>query len=213
MSEVINTNVKFLDDYVMPERIKSALQDIIDYPDLSPKVMCLYGYAGNGKTSFAKYWASQNTADVAYYPMNELKNKEVEEIDISSINLMGFVDEQRPIFNRITILDEFHNLTPKEQDLFKTKIDDMNEQCRLIICLNIEEKKPLKKQMTEPMRSRSHCIDFNASIYDMDELVTQCLELYSYLDEGYVRSVFPDYRKLKETNEYKKRLEAVKTAQ
>jgi len=201
-----------IEQFVFVERIRSELELFIHSPELTPEVLCFYGYPGIGKTSFAKYWAGIVASDVTYQAMNEknIANKGSDVVSTSG-TLASFISDETKPLSRVTILDEFHNLAPKQQDSFKVKLESMDESERVIICLNTEPKKPIHKQLTAPILSRCYAIDFNVKQSELQEFMEKCRERYQHLERDDIRRLVPDQRAMTRENklaEARKRLRA-----
>jgi len=192
----------YIEEFIFTDRLKGELQALRTYPELLQltPVLCFHGEPGVGKTSFAKLLCAELCADTQYFAMNErsLKN--------------GFIEDQikplfrtRPIVNagegeisRGIILDEFHNLSPKDQDRFKVVLDDVKD-CLVVICLNTIEEKQLSKCLTPPIYSRVHHINFNTAQgadAELDELVGKVKEKFPTLSATRVLGWLPDMRRI-----------------
>lgn len=199
-----------MNQFVFVDRIQTELEIFLQNPELSPAVLCFYGYPGIGKTSFAKYWAGQVASDVVYEPMNEKQNATKGADVIScSVSLIPFVNSEEKPLSRVTVLDEFHNLAPKQQDSFKVALESLSETERVIICLNTDSSKPLKRQLTTPILSRCHAIDFDVRQSELAEFMRKCQARYSFLERDQIRRLVPDQRAMTRENklaEARKRL-------
>lgn len=182
-------------DFVFVDRIKRELQLFVEHPELAPPVLCFFGLPGIGKTSFAKAWSTMVANDVCYEAMNEKKNaSKGAEVIRTSVSLEAFICNSNKPLSRVTILDEFHNLSPKQQDTFKVILESLDERDRTIICLNTELSRPLNKQLSAPILSRCHTIDFNIRYSEIPELVEKCMVRYKHLDKDTIRRLIPDQR-------------------
>ena len=162
-------------------------------------MICFHGYAGVGKTSFAKLLCDELCADVQYFAMNErsLKNGFIEDKIRPLFRTRPLVDAlSEKTVSRGIILDEFHNLSPKDQDRFKVVLDDVKD-CVVIICLNTTPTKALSKCLTNPIYSRVYPINFNTAEGNEDELyelVVKVKKKFPLLSATKVFGWLPDMR-------------------
>lgn len=163
VTSLLPCDVQSFENLVFVERIRRELNFFYQRPELSPQVMLFFGQPGVGKTSFATLFGRNKCADFEYYAMNEcVKNhKAIQDLDLNSPRLSTFFsDDDKPI-SYLTILDEFHDLTEKQQDIFKVKLETLQEDQRVIICLNTTKDASIAKRCAEAVRSRSHLINFD----------------------------------------------------
>lgn len=209
----------YVEDFIFTERLKGELQYLRTHPEvikeLTP-VLCFYGYAGVGKTSFAKLLLDElcGEANVFYHPMNEgmLKanflEQKIEPLFRRNLGQLLLDGEYKPLATGV-ILDEFHNLTRKEQDRFKVKFDDvLQSPCIdvVIMCCNIEppeskvKKYHLSQVLTEPILSRVHRINFNPMPGRLDEeyneLRDKAIKKYPLLCPVMLKTWLPDFRRI-----------------
>ena len=209
----------YMDNFIFTDRLKGELQCLRTHPqvikELTP-VLCFYGWAGVGKTSFAKLLLDElcGEANVFYYPMNEgsLKANFLEQyIKPRFRRSLGhlFLDgEYKPLSTGL-ILDEFHNLTRKDQDRFKVVFDDVvHSPCIdvVIMCCNIEppeskvRKYSLSQVLTEPILSRVHRINFNPMPgrleEETNELWQKAINKFPLLCPVMVKTWVPDFRRI-----------------
>ena len=105
------------------------------------------------------------------------------------------------VFSRGIILDEFHNLTPKDQDRFKVVFDDVinNElETLVVVCLNTTTTKGVDKCLTKPIYSRVHPIDFNIPDRrdELYQVIDKVMEKFPSLSRHQVYHWLPDMRKI-----------------
>jgi len=209
---------KPFDRFVFNHRLEKTLRHFVENPADLPMVTCFYGYAGLGKTSFAKEYSSRFAYHTDYHAMNEKGSGNFSEAFKKSLYMnrraMSLYDAVRGAedgkpFESITILDEFHNIPPSKQDYFKTVFDNLRERDRVIICLNTKGNKPVDAFLTEPIWSRSHCIDFNTMNMDAKDYVDRLLTRFDALHRHEIHSYLPDIRRIERENDLRKKMEAL----
>lgn len=192
-------------DLIFTTHLESQLRFMYDHPEVleAIPVVCFYGYAGLGKTTVARIFADAFCSDTRYFAMNEasLDSKFVDEEirPLLRTNLFDRVSNDEYLFNRCIILDEFHNLTPKEQDRFKVVFDEMKKTL-VIVCLNTTEKRGIGDQTTEPILSRMNAISFNTPSRNEDDLqylVNKVIKIYPSLSRDRVYDLLPDMRSIR----------------
>lgn len=197
-------------EFLFPVSVGETLQRLVNNPKDTAKILCFHGYPGIGKTSFAKAYASQFADQVNYKPMNEKKVDAslLDELFHQSASLMSFIGEHDDVkvFERITILDEFHNLAPKQQDQFKVRFDNLDDNERVIICLNTEEDRGryIKSKVTDAIFSRVHEINFNLQRYETKDFVEEVQLVYRHLKSSQIHAYLPDMRRIDRENKLAK---------
>ena len=190
---------QYFNDFIFSDRLRSELNILISDPEIIQlvRVVCFHGYAGVGKTTFAKLLCDDLCADVQYFAMNErsLKNSFIEKEIKPLFRTRSLLDPGDKCFSRGIILDEFHNLSPKDQDRFKVVFDELVDAL-VIVCLNTMNTKPLHKCLTQPIYSRVHPINFNIrkEENELTEMVSKVNEKYPLLSRTKVYSWLPDMR-------------------
>ena len=189
----------YIDQFIFTDRLRDQLQGLKTYPEmiqLTP-VLCFHGFAGVGKTSFAKLLCEELCGDVKHFAMNErsLKNSFIEKEIKPLFRTRSLLDPGDKCFSRGIILDEFHNLSPKDQDRFKVVFDELVDAL-VIVCLNTMNTKPLHECLTKPIYSRVHQINFNIrdEENELTEMVGKVNDKYPLLPRTKVRAWLPDMR-------------------
>ena len=104
------------------------------------------------------------------------------------------------MFPRGIFLDEFHNLTKKDQERFKVVFDEVidTENIFVIVCVNTERNKPLEKKVTQPIYSRFHPINFNVRKRkeEIDEIIEKVSNRFPLLSKYQVKNLIPDMRRI-----------------
>jgi replication-associated recombination protein RarA len=186
-------------DFIFHEDLEKQLSFFVENPEHLPNAVVFWGEPGTGKTSFAKLFAETFAANTGYYPMCETKIdkdfRKTASLERTSVSLDfsggGYV------FDTIHILDEFHNLAPKDQDYFKTKIDALRPDDRLIVILNTLPNKPNIEQMLSPaMVSRLWSFNFNLPLSKATQHCSRIREKFPLLSEQKIYSLLPDMRQI-----------------
>ena len=210
---MIKTLPEPFDHMLFVPRIADVLSTMISKQKFPGKykVVVLYGYPGTGKTSFAKLFAETFADQVDYHAMNEhtkdvdsrvFKNK----LLMNRKNMSLFQNDSKK-FETISILDEFHNISPKQQDTFKVIFENLREKDLVFVCLNITKDRSLEKQLSEPLKSRSYCINFNVQRREKTSHVDALSKLYPTLKEAELSAWLPDMRRI--DHEHEIRLEQI----
>lgn len=194
-----NKDVKF-EDFIFHSKLKDKLRVILDQPDKMPPALCFYGFAGNGKSSFAQYVAHQLSSSVCYYDVNEIKDraqtftKMISEIETmrTSMSLLHTMDKA---FSRVIILDEFHNLSNSQKDAFKFHLEN-HPHSLFIIVLNVYQQQSLDKMLTPAILSRVIPISFNTPVSEIDELKRLLADKFPNLPEKVISTHLPDIRRI-----------------
>lgn len=190
------------DDFIFPKSLSSKLQWWLNNSTTVVSPICFYGLPGSGKTTFAQFIAEQKsgTNNILNVDMNSHKmdgdnlRKEVKKItDFAITN--SFFDSGE--WGKVLILDEFHNLSFKEQDTFKMRFDEWNNLgIQIIICLNISNTNSINKVLSTAIKSRCECINFSYSTDVVDEVMPQVIAKYPNLKPEDIRCLLPDLRQI-----------------
>ena len=198
------SNPDLFEDFIFTDRLTKQLKLFVERPDILriTPILCFHGFPGVGKTSFGNLLMNHLCNDPQYFPMNErsLKNNFIEEKIRPLIRTVSLLGNGGKVFPRGIFLDEFHNLTPKDQDRFKVVFDELidREDTFVIVCLNTTGRRNLSKCVTQPIYSRFHPINFNVrdKTDELDEIVEKVNNRYPLLSKDQVRCWVPDMRKI-----------------
>ena len=202
--------------FLFHQKLEEHLSFFIENPEALPNAVVFCGAPGTGKTSFAKLYAETFASNTDYQPMNETKIdkafKETAALNRTSVSITSLMEEGSSTkFDTIHILDEFHNLSPKEQDFFKTKIDGLRETDRLIVILNTTNSRPVWKMLSSAIYSRLYVIDFDLPLKEATTFAKKVEEEFPLLDIKQIHALLPDMRQIvrnHQMEELKRRLSA-----
>ena len=200
----LTSNPDLFEKFIFTDRLTKHLKTLVERPDIFrvAPILCFHGRPGVGKTSFGKLLMDHLCGDYYYYPMNErsLKTNFIEDNIKPLYRTMSIFGDDRKVFSRGLFLDEFHNLTPKDQDRFKVVFDELigREDTFVIVSLNTTRTRSLSKCVTQPIYSRFHPINFNVrdKTDELDEIVEKVNNRYPLLSKNQVRCWIPDMRKI-----------------
>jgi DNA polymerase III delta prime subunit len=198
------SDTDLFENFIFTDRLTKQLKGLVERPDILriTPILCFHGYPGVGKTSFGKLLMSHLCSDHYYFPMNErsLRDKFIEEKIKPIYRTVSLFGDDGKVFPRGIFLDEFHNLTPKDQEKFKVVFDDLisKEDTFVILCVNTTGRKTISKCVTQPIYSRFHPINFNVrkEENEIDEIVMKVNNQYPLLSKNLVRSWVPDMRRI-----------------
>jgi len=173
--QINNNNMK---DFIFSRELETELQFFLDNPTKLPGSLCFYGKPGNGKTTFAKHLSSKISQDVRYFDCNSYKvegttsNSILQSINKScrtlSLNTFFEGSESKP-FDRVFIIDEFHNFSSQTQDSFKISIEELSKRDILFIfILNTDssvKNGTYEKRVSSAMQSRFYATHFDHLVY------------------------------------------------
>jgi len=203
-----------MNDFIFSNKLKCELQFLLDNPTKLPGSLCLYGNPGNGKTSFANYLAHEIGAEVQYFDANSFKidrtssNSVLQSINDSfrTISLNQFIKGNEHLrmkpYDRVFIIDEFHNSTEQTQDSYKVAVEEISKKdCIFIFILNTDlndKHGSYEKRVTPAMRSRFYSIDFDVKEIQVDEVCKQVQIKYPKVPDELVRNLVreSDFRQL-----------------
>lgn len=192
------------EDFIFTDALSNKLKWWLETTTISP--LCFYGNPGNGKTSFAKFISNTKGDSVLYEDCNEVKSsfKQMFERISSFARTFSLLSDDKD-WDKVLVLDEFHNLTATQMDYFKVPFEQWSESgIQIIVCCNTGKRLPIQKTLTPALISRLELISFDTAISDRDELTVKVLNKFPQLSEHTVHNLLPDYRKItKQTKLYK----------
>lgn len=185
---------KTVNDLILPETVKQYFQKLVDEGEV-PNIL-LAGRAGLGKTSIALALCNVIKADKLYINASIENSIDTVRYKVQQFAMTSsFLDGKK-----IVILDELDRMQAG-QDALKALIEQTESNCRFIIITNNLSK------IIEPIKSRTHYIDFNWPKKDQKELMVNYFKRICWiLDEEkinynkkvlaeYVQKMYPDFRK------------------
>ena len=146
-------------DCVLPDRLKSTFQNIVDAGEVPN--MLFAGSAGLGKTTVAKALCEELGLDYIIINGSEEGNIDTLRGKIkqfaSTVSLSGGY--------KVCILDEADYLNPQStQPALRGFIEEFSDNCRFILTCNF------KNRIIEPLHSRCGVYEFNTTKKDMVQL-------------------------------------------
>ena len=184
-------------------RIANELNRYIKNTDRVPNVLCLYGKPGLGKTAFSKLFAQTFAEHTQYIPMNEhtkdIETKAFKKSLLFNATTLRMSPENHP-FESAIILDEFHNITPKQQDVFKVMFDNLRPQEIVIVCCNTDDKKNIKKTLAAAIYSRVHLVKFDIEKREQADHAKDLAAIFPNLKLLEIMSWLPDMRRIVREN-------------
>jgi DNA polymerase III delta prime subunit len=148
-----------IEDTVLPDRLKSVLQKIVDGGELPN--MLFTGTAGLGKTTVARALCDQ--LDLNYIVVNGSEEGNIDTLRgkikqfASTVSLTGGY--------KVVILDEADYLNAQStQPALRGFIEEFSDNCRFILTCNF------KNRIIEPLHSRCSVYEFNSSRKELAEL-------------------------------------------
>ena len=206
-----------MENFIFPKRLEKELKDFIEYPESIPNILCFYGIPAQGKTSFAKYLAKQVANEVNYFDANShsIESHDASYVakSIASMNRScSFNWEADREFDKCYIIDEWHNYSEQRQDSYKILFDEIidvdkirNTRSLVIICLNTDDKKTIKKVLSPAIYSRCHPIRFDILVSDVEDIIERASKLFPELEPEVIRKNIPDWRAINRASQILKR--------
>ena len=190
-------------DFIFPNKLATELGWWLNNSTTVHSPLCFYGLPGSGKTTFARFISKSKSGNenILYQDMNSFKthgdnfSKLLKRINQFASTFSLFSDDED--WNKVIILDEFHNLNEIQQDAFKVSFENWNDNgVQIIICLNITVTKPIDFVLSKAIKSRCECINFNYTSAYTDEMVTKVSKKYPNLKKEDIRCWLPDLRRI-----------------
>lgn len=185
---------KTVKDLILPESVKSYFEKIVAEKEI-PNIL-LAGRAGLGKTSIAMAMCNVLGADKLYINASIENSIDTVRYKVQQFAMTSSFSDGK----KIVILDELDRMQAG-QDALKALIEQTESNCRFIIITNNLSK------IIEPIKSRTHYIDFNWPKKDQKELMIayfkricwilsqENIEFNKKVLAEYVQKMYPDFRK------------------
>lgn len=215
MSKDTNNPLYAFKDFIFTDRIRDELLEL--FIEGAPNVICFHGKPGIGKTSFANAFVESvaNPDRVFRDAMNEIRSADIkrEYLDASgigkalSVTLDDFMPESQYgmcRYERVWILDEFHNLSPQAQDKYKIRMEEIGDDELIVVILNTTDNKGIREQLTPAIYSRLHCIDMDIKRRELEEMTAKVAARYPDLRRAHIKATLPDMRRLVREGEFAK---------
>jgi replication-associated recombination protein RarA len=206
-----------MENFIFPRQLEQQLKDFIEYPESIPNILCFYGIPAQGKTSFAKFLAKQVANEFAYFDANShlLENHDASYVakSIAAMNrTFSFNWDAGREFDKCYIIDEWHNYSAQRQDSYKILFDEIidvdkrrDTRSLVIICLNTDDKKTIKKILSPAIYSRCHTIGFDIPVSDVEDIIERALKYFPELESEVIRKSIPDWRAITRASQMLKR--------
>lgn len=185
---------KTVKDLILPESVKIYFEKIVSEKEI-PNIL-LAGRAGLGKTSIAMAMCNVLEADKLYINASIENSIDTVRYKVQQFAMTSSFSDGK----KIVILDELDRMQAG-QDALKALIEQTESNCRFIIITNNLSK------IIEPIKSRTHYIDFNWPKKDQKELMIayfkricwiltqEKIEYNKKVLAEYVQKMYPDFRK------------------
>lgn len=163
---------KNLSEYIGNEEVKKKIQASLDKGDT--RHLCLFGGAGQGKTTLAKIIANTLDADVLYINASDENN-----VDTVRNKIKDFASGMGFKTWRIIILDESDFLTNNAQAALRNIIETFSASCRFILTCNYIEK------VIDAIKSR--CVCYNITPPSKGDVAKRIVEILKAEEVEYTK--------------------------
>lgn len=187
---------KTIDQAILPQSIKTTLQQFVDRQQIPNLILC--GSPGCGKTTAARALVEQIGSQYMIINGSLDGNIDTLRTQIKEFASSMSLNNKR----KFVILDEADYLTHSTQPALRNFMEEFSNNCGFILTCNY------KNKIIDPLHSRCSLIEFKISKQDKPEMAKQLFARLKYILNAesikydtnviveLIKKYFPDFRKL-----------------